>query len=114
MRTDLRFTDLMLFGFVFLIILIGTNYVTYNSLKTDYTSQISSLGGKLDNLDSELNDTESKLLNKIDEEREFSTNQRKAIEEKTNKNFKTLQDNLNSETSKLKLDLNIFCIPAVN
>ena len=69
-------------GFVFLIILIGTNYVTYNSLKTDYKSQISSLGGKLDNLDSELNDTESKLLNKIDEEREFSTNQRKAIEEK--------------------------------
>lgn len=83
---------------ILITVIIASNWFTYTKLTEDYTSKLNTLSVLIDEM-------ESDLISKINNEKEFSENQRKLLEEQTMSNFEKLEDVINTETQKIKLDL---------
>ena len=83
---------------VITLVIIASNIILYNILKNDYTNKINNLNNNLQILENELTKT-------INNEKEHSNLQREILENKTLSNFEKLEDVINTETQKIKLDL---------
>lgn len=76
------------------ILVIFSNLIVYNKLKTDFSGQMLALGQKTD-----------KIGDDLAKEKEYSAKQLSLLENKTIDNFRKLEQALDIETSKLRLDL---------
>ena len=81
-----------------IFVIIGSDVILYYILKNDYTV-------KINNLNNNLQTTKNELTTSIQNERIYSSLQRAILENKTMSNFETLEDFINTETQKIKLDL---------
>ncbi len=84
------------------ILMIGSGFLLYNKITTDYTNKLTSLENKVN---TKVDTVENSLTTKIDNEKAQTTKQISALENKTSSNFMKLQDFFSTETSKLKLDI---------
>lgn len=87
---------------VIVILMIGSGFLLYNKITTDYTNKLASLENKVN---TKVDTVENSLTTRIDNEKAQTTKQISALENKTSSNFMKLQDFFSTETSKLKLDI---------
>jgi len=88
-----EFKHLIVFSIVFLVLLIGSNAVTYSLLKSDYQEDIASLNTKINNKTGEV----VSLLNAG----------LKNIETKTKQDINSVQKDFDSKTNKIESNLNL-------
>ena len=88
-----------------LVALLAADVLFYYKLHNDQEAMSVAFQKKIVDLRDRLNETEQELLDKIQEERTYHTEQRLSLEQKTDDTFKKLDAELDLETSLLRQDL---------
>ena len=88
-----------------LALVIISNLVIYYFTSRSYENKVEVLNQKIDSLSGQLSLTNSSLSESINQDRKRTDDNLASLESKNLNNFKKLQDYFNSETLKIRLDL---------